>query len=112
MKPLGKACQENYLNRHLSNDYGFERFCNITLKTLDKYAPRKAKHAGGNHMSFMTNDLSENIMKKSRLRSKYLKIIMKKQETLYQINKLLRVFVKKTKSAYYDERKVSDNKRF
>ena len=105
---LGKLSQQTFVY----NDYGFERFCNITLKTLDKYAPRKAKHAGGNHMSFMTNDLSENIMKKSRLRNKYLKIIMKKYETLYQTNTLLRVFVKKTKNAYYDERKVSDNKRF
>ena len=70
---LGKLSQQTFVY----NDYGFERFCNITLKTLDKYAPRKAKHAGGNHMSFMTNDLSENIMKKSRLRNKYLKIMKK-----------------------------------
>ena len=55
---LGKLSQQTFVN----NDYGFERFCNITLKTLDKYAPRKAKHAGGNHMSFMTNDLSKYIM--------------------------------------------------
>ena len=38
---LEKLSQQTFVN----NDYGFERFCNITLKTLDKYAPRKAKHA-------------------------------------------------------------------
>ena len=64
---LGKLSQQTFLN----NDYGFERFCNITLKTLDKYAPRKAKHARGNQMPFMTKDLSKNIMKRSR--NKYLK---------------------------------------
>ena len=45
---------------------------------LDEYAPRKAKHARGNQMTFMTKDLSKNIMKRSRLRNKYLIIIMKK----------------------------------
>ena len=56
---LGKLSQQTFLN----NDYGFERFCNITLKTLDKYAPRKEKQARGNQMPFMTKDLSKNIMK-------------------------------------------------
>ena len=74
MKSLQKACQENYLNRQfVNNDYGFEKLCNITLKTLDKYAPRKTKYARDNQMPFMTKDLSENIMKKSQQRNKYLK---------------------------------------
>ena len=64
---LGKLSQQTFVN----NDYGFEKFCNITLKTLDKYAPRKAKHARGNQMP--TKDLFKNIMKRLRLRSKYLK---------------------------------------
>ena len=34
---LGKLYQQTFVN----NEYGFEKFCNITLKTLDKYAPRK-----------------------------------------------------------------------
>ena len=56
-----------------NSDYGFENFCNITLETLDKYAPSKAKHAGGNQIPFMTKDLSKNIMKRSRLRNKHFK---------------------------------------
>ena len=55
---LGKLSQQTFVN----NDYGFEKFCNITLKTLDTYAPRKTKHAGGNQMPFMTKDLSKNNM--------------------------------------------------
>ena len=34
-----------------NNDYGFEKFCNIALKTLDKYALCRAKHARGNQCS-------------------------------------------------------------
>ena len=37
------------------------------------YAPRKAKHARGDQMSFMRKDLSKNIMQRSRLCTKYLK---------------------------------------
>ena len=33
--------------------------CNITLKTLNKYVPRKTKHARGNQMPSMTKDLSK-----------------------------------------------------
>ena len=71
---LKKLSQQTFL----INNSGFEKFCYITLKTLDKCAPRKAKHARGNQMPFKTKDLSKNIIKRSRLRKKYLKIIMKK----------------------------------
>ena len=61
--------QQTFVN----NDYGFEKFCNITLKTLDMCAPRKTKHTRGNQMPIMEKDLSKNIMKRSRLRNKYLR---------------------------------------
>ena len=50
---LGKLSQQTFVN----NDYGFERFCYVTLKALDKYAPRKAKHARENQMPFMTKEI-------------------------------------------------------
>ena len=58
---LGKLSQQTFVN----NDYGFERFFNITLKTLDNYAPGKAKHARDNQIPFMTKGLSKNIMERS-----------------------------------------------
>ena len=61
----------------VNNDYVFEKFCNITLQILDKYALRKAKDARANQMSFNTKGLSKNIMRKSRLRNNYLKIMKK-----------------------------------
>ena len=66
---LGKLSQQTFVN----NDYAFVKFYNITLKTLNKHALRKAKHARGNQIPSMTKDLSKNIMKRSRLRNKYFK---------------------------------------
>ena len=95
---------------------GFEKFCNITLKTLDKYAPHKAKHARGNQMPFMTKDLSKNITKRSRLRNKYLNNNNEENRKPYAQQRNHCVFLlRKTKKVYYenlDERKVSDNKLF
>ena len=71
--------QQTFVN----NDYGFEKFCNVTLKTLDKYALRKAKDARGNQMPFMTKDSSKNIMKRSRLRNKHFKNNNKENRKLY-----------------------------
>ena len=91
---------------------------NITLKTLDKYAPHKSKHARGNQMPFMTKNLSKNIMKRSRLRNKYLNNNNNNEENrkLYAQQRNYCVsLLRKTKNVYYenlDERKVSDNKPF
>ena len=106
---LGILSQQTLVN----NDYGFGKFCNIILKTLDKYAPRKTKHARGNQMPFMTKDISENIMKRSLLQNKYLKSNNKENRKLYAKQRNYCVsLLRKTKKAYYenlDERKVSDN---
>ena len=63
---LEKLSKRTFVN----NDYGCVNFCNITLKTLSKYALRKAKHARGNLMPLMTKDLSKNIMKRLQIRNK------------------------------------------
>ena len=57
----------------VNNDYGFEKIYDITLKTLDRYALKKAKYIRSNQMPFMAKDLSKNIMKISRLCNKSLK---------------------------------------
>ena len=109
---LGKLFQQTFVN----NDYGFEKFCNFTLKTLNKYAPRKKKHARGNQMPVMTKDFSKNIMKRSRLRNKYIKNNNEENRNLYAKQRNYCVsLLRKTKKAYYenlDEKKVSDNKLF
>ena len=109
---LGKLSQQTFVN----NGYGFEKFCDITLKTLDKYVPRKTKHGRGNQMPFIPKNLSKNIMKRSRLRNKYLKNNNEENRKLYAKQRNYCVsLLRKTKKTYYenlDERNVSDNKLF
>ena len=42
------------------------------MDTLNSFAPIKKKYARGNQMSFMTKNLSKEIMARSRLRNQYL----------------------------------------
>ena len=67
-------------------------------------------------MPFMTKNLSENIMKRSRLRNKYLNNNNEENRKLYvQQRNYCVSLLRKTKKVYYenlDERKVSDNKLF
>ena len=87
----------------MNNDYGFEKFCNTTLKTLDKYAPRKAKHANGNQIPFMTKDLSKIITKRLRLRNKHFKNNNEENRKLYTKQRNYCVsLLRKTKKAYYE----------
>ena len=41
--------------------------------TLDHHAPRKQKYARENHMPFLGKPLSNEIMKRTKLRNKFLK---------------------------------------
>ena len=83
---------------------------------MDKYAPRKVKHARGSQTSFMTKDLSKHIMKRPRLRNKYLKNNNAENRKLHAKQRSYCIsLLRKTKKAYYeniDERKLSDNKLF
>ena len=67
-------------------------------------------------MPFMTKDLSENIMKRSRPCNKYLTNNNEENRKLYVQQRNYCVFLlRKTKKVYYenlDERKVSDSKLF
>ena len=55
------------------DDTGFNDFFDICRSILDQHAPRKQKYARGNHMPFMNKILSKEIMKRTRLRNKFLK---------------------------------------
>ena len=67
-------------------------------------------------MPFMTKDLSKNIMKRSRLRNKYVNNNNEENRKLYaQQRNYCISLLRKTKKVYYenlDEIKVSDNKLF
>ena len=55
-------------NKNLVNkDKYFQRFCDISLETLNKHDPFKKKHARGNQMSFFNKELSKAIMTRTKL---------------------------------------------
>ena len=49
-----KSCLLNDLRKEdfVNSDKGFEKFCNISVKVLNKHAPRKKKIVRGNRMPF------------------------------------------------------------
>ena len=56
----------------VNNDDGLQKFGKTTMDTLNSFAPIKKEYARGNQMSFMTKNLSKEIMARSRLRNQYL----------------------------------------
>ena len=56
----------NLLNEaFVNNDDRLKKFCKITMDTLNSFAPIKKKYASDNQMSFMTKNLSKEIMTRS-----------------------------------------------
>ena len=58
-------------NSYLEFDNSFDEFFKMCRSTLDQHAPRTQKYARGNHMPFMNNTLSKEIMKRTKLRNKF-----------------------------------------
>ena len=52
-----------------NNDPGYEKFCDMSIKLLNKHAPIKMKYKRGNHMPFIKKDLSKAIMSRWKLRN-------------------------------------------
>ena len=100
----------------VKNNDGLKKFCKPTMDTLNYFSPIKKKYARGNQMSFMTKNLSKEIMTRSRLRNKYLKHKTEENRLLYtqQRNKCFSL-LRETKMNYYgnlDEKDVRDNRKF
>ena len=69
-----KSLIDNLSNQiYVNNDDGFNRFCKISIDTLNSFTPIKNKFARGNQMPFITKELSREIMKRSRLRNTFLR---------------------------------------
>ena len=104
--------KEDFVN----NDKRLEKFCNISMKVLNKYAPRKKKFVRSNQMLFMKKDLSKEIIKRSRLCNRFLKDKGLENRMLYTQQRNYCVFLlRKTKIRYYanlNEKKILDNKQF
>ena len=101
---------------YVHNDDGFNRFCKISIDTLNSFAPIKNKFVRANQMCFITKEFSREIMKRSRLRNNFLRKKTEETRKLYvkQRNKCVSL-LKKAKKEYYqnlDEKNVIDNNKF
>ena len=56
-----------------TSDTAINSLSNILIELLDRHAPIKRKFVRGNHSRFMNKELSKAIMKRSKLKSRYLK---------------------------------------
>ena len=120
IKHIGTRDQEllsELLNVNIGeNDEGFSNFLDICKKNLNYYAPCKQKYARGNHLPFINKTLSKEIIKRTRLRNKFLENSndYNKREFSKQRNYCVSL-ARKSKKLYYsnlDEKKVTDNKTF
>ena len=93
---------------------GLQKFLDICMKSLDKFARRKKKYSRGNNIPFMNKLLSRAHMKKTRLRNCYLKKRSEQNRLSYvkQRNNYVSL-LRKTKKDYYailNVKDVVDNK--
>ena len=85
------------------------------MDTLNSFAPIKKKYARGNQIPIMTKNLSTKIMKRSRLRNKYLKHKTEENRLLYVQQIINMYLLRKTKMNYYGNlngKDIIDNKKF
>ena len=91
--------KENFIN----NDDGFQRFCQISLNALNKYAPRKKKYARGNEMLLFNKELSKAIMTRTKLRNIFLQNKSEESRIRYTKQRHFCVsLLRKTKKRYYE----------
>ena len=99
-----------------NNDDGLQRFCDISINILNRYAPRKRKLPRGNQMSFITKDLSKAIMRRSTLRNNFLKNRTGENKGLHTKQRNYCVsFLRKSEKKYFanlNEKNILDNKLF
>ena len=67
-----RAELDNEILKHHISNIEYQHFLNIFIEILNKHAPMKIKYLRANHGKFMTKGLHKAIMKRSRLRNKFL----------------------------------------
>ena len=102
--------------KYINNNDGFNRSCKISIDTLNGFAPIKKKFVRSNQMPFITKEFSSKIMKRLRLRNKFLQKKTEENRKLYLKQRNTCVFLlkkaKKRALPNLDEENVIDNKKF
>ena len=87
---------------NLDTNNGLEKFLVICVKILDRFAPYKKKYLRSNNIPFMNKSLSMPFMRRSQLRSKYLKKRSETNKLGYAKQRNICVsLLRKTKKDYY-----------
>ena len=106
---LSKVVLEN-------SDKGFNKFLVVCKEALNIYAPLKKEYIRRDNSPFMNRTLSKEIMKRSRLRNKFLKSKSEADKKNYVKQRNYCVsLLRRTKKEYYgnlDPRKIADNRTF
>ena len=85
-----RAQLDNEISKHDINNMEYQHFLNIFIEVLNKYAPMKEKYLRSNQGRFITKKLHKAIMKRSRLRNKFLRDRTEMSQKEYKkITKLL-----------------------
>ena len=100
-----RAELDNEILKHDINNIEYQHFLNIFIEILNKHAPMKIKYLRANHGKFTTKGLHKAIMKRSRLRNKFLR---DRTETFVNLLKK----AKKDQFANLDVNSVLDNRKF
>ena len=107
------ALLDNEILKHDISNMEYQHFFNIFIEVLNKHAPMKQKYLRANQGRFMTENLHKAIMKRSRLRNKFLsdRTEISRKEYKKQRN----FCVKRAKKEHFgnlDINCISDNKNF
>ena len=111
-----RAELDNEMSKHDLGNMEYQHFLNIFIDILNKHAPMKQKYLRANQGRFMTKDLHKAIMKRSRLRNKFLRDRTDISREEYKKQRNLCVsLLKKAKKDHFanlDTKSVTDNKKF
>ena len=111
-----RALLDNEILKHDINNMEYQHFLNIFIEVLNNHAPMKQKYLRANHGRFMTKNLHKAIMKRSRLRNKFLSDRTEKSRKEYKKQQNFSVNLLKTAKkehfANLDINCISDNKKF
>ena len=111
-----RAELDNEILKHDINNIEYQHFLNIFIEILNKHAPMKIKYLRANQGKFMTKGLHKAIMKRSRLRNRFLRdrTEMSRKEYKKQRNFCVNL-LKKAKKDHFtnlDVNSVLDNRKF
>ena len=107
---------ENELKKIGSLTLNYDIFKNVCMDAINKHAPLKRKYIRANHAEYMDKELSQAIMKRSKLRNDYLKHRSEENRLAYKKQRNFCVaLLRKKKADYFNNLElnlVRDNKMF